>query len=186
MPVLLRAPATPHAPELLLRPWRDADADALVEVYRDPVLRRWTSRPVTDARDARRWVFRSRQGWATHRRFSFAVVQPQPDGGDRLAAHVLVKEVLPGRACAEVGYWTAAWARGRGVAPRAVDAVTRWAFGRFAAVGLTRLELLHQVDNPASCRVAEKCGYLLQEVVAARPPFPRDGHRHVRWAAPAS
>ncbi|MBM0237448.1 GNAT family N-acetyltransferase [Micromonospora sp. ATA32] len=96
-----------------------------------------------------------------------------------------LKEVVPGRPAAEVGYWTAAPARGRGVAPRALEAVTGWAFTRFAAAGLTRLELLHQVDNPASCRVAEKAGYRFEEVLPARPPFPRDGHRHVRSSSPA-
>jgi RimJ/RimL family protein N-acetyltransferase len=61
-----------------------------------------------------------------------------------------------------------------------VDAVSAWAFSRFAAGGLARLELLHQVDNAASCRVAQKSGYVFEEVLPARPPFPRDGHRHVR------
>ncbi|WP_229401568.1 GNAT family N-acetyltransferase [Micromonospora okii] len=184
MPVILRAPATAHHPGLLLRPWCDTDVAALVEAHRDPVLRRRVRRPIADARDARRWMARSRQGWAADRRFDFAVVEPQPHGGDRLVATVVVKEVLPGRAHAEVGYWTAAWARGRGVAPRAVEAVTGWAFARFAAAGLTRLELLHEVDNTASCRVAEKAGYLFEEVLPAREPFPHDGHRHVRRAPP--
>ncbi|MCX4472381.1 GNAT family N-acetyltransferase [Micromonospora sp. NBC_01655] len=182
MPVLLRAPATAHRPELALRPWCDADIAELIEVYRDPELRRWVSHPVDDVDGARRWVTRSRQGWAAGSRFSFAVLEPQPAAADRLVATVVLKNVLPGREHAEVGYWTAAWARGRGVAPRAVETVTGWAFARFAAAGLTCLELLHQVDNLASCRVAEKTGYLFQEVLPARAPFPRDGHRHVRRA----
>lgn len=179
MPIVLRAAATPTAPGLLLRPWRDDDADALLAAYQDPVLRSWTRYPVTTPADARMFLRRSRQGWAAGRRFSFAVLEPTPDG-ERLVANVVLKEVAPGRPYAEVGYWTAAPARGRGIAPRAVDAVSAWAFARFAATGLTRLELLHQVDNPASCRVAEKSGYVFQEVLPARPPFPRDGHRHVR------
>ncbi|SCF12145.1 Protein N-acetyltransferase, RimJ/RimL family [Micromonospora haikouensis] len=184
MSVLLRAPATPHHPELELRPWRDGDIPELIEVYRDPVLRHWTRHPVDDARAAHRWMVRSRQGWAAGRRFAFAVREPRRDGGDCLVATVVLKDVLPGRPHAEVGYWTAAWARGRGVAPRAVQAVTDWAFTRFAATGLTRLDLLHQVDNTASCRVAEKAGYPFQETLPARAPFPRDGHRHARHAAP--
>jgi hypothetical protein len=47
---------------------------------------------------------------------------------------------------------TAARARGRGVAHRALQALTDWAFTAFPGDGLTRLELLHQVDNTASCR----------------------------------
>ena len=47
MSIVLSAPATPTAPALLLRPWRDGDAGALIEAYRDPVLRAWTRHPVT-------------------------------------------------------------------------------------------------------------------------------------------
>lgn len=177
---MLHAAPTATAPGLLLRPWRDDDADALLAAYRDPVLRSWTRYPVSTMADAAEFLRRSRQGWAAERRFSFAVLEPWPGGGERLVANVVLKDVTPGRPYAEVGYWTAAPARGRGVAPRAVAAVTEWAFARFAAGGLTRLELLHQVDNPASCRVAQKSGYAFQEVLPARPPFPRDGHRHVR------
>ncbi|MFC4017375.1 GNAT family N-acetyltransferase [Micromonospora sp. GCM10011542] len=174
----LRAPATPSAPELVLRPWREDDLDALLEAYRDPVLRRWTRQPVTDPAQARQWLDRARQDWDSGRRLSFAVLTDDDDG-PRLVANVALKKVAPGRPAAEVGYWTAAPARGRGVAPRAVTAVSRWAFDRFAADGLRRLELLHQVDNPASCRVAEKSGYRFQEVLPAQPPYPRDGHLHV-------
>ncbi|WP_328347001.1 GNAT family N-acetyltransferase [Micromonospora sp. NBC_00421] len=179
MSVTLRAAPTPTAPGLVLRCWRDDDVDALVQVYRDPELRARTRHPLTTPTQARQWVADNRQGWAARRRFSFAVCEPTP-GGERLVACVLLKDVVPGRPDAEVGYWTAGPARGRGVAPRAVDTVSRWAFTRFTATGLRRLELLHQVDNPASCRVAQKSGYAFVEVLPARPPFPRDGHRHVR------
>lgn len=54
---------------------------------------------------------------------------------------------------------TAAHARGRGVASRALEALTNWAFDAFEADGLERLELLHQVDNLTSCRVAQKSRY---------------------------
>ncbi|MFJ1589697.1 GNAT family N-acetyltransferase [Kitasatospora albolonga] len=78
---------------------------------------------------------------------------------------------------------TAAWARGRGVAPRAPEALTAWGFAAFAEEGPVRLELLHQVDNVASCRVAEKSGYAFAELLDALPPeFPLDGHLQVREA----
>ncbi|MGK5672847.1 GNAT family N-acetyltransferase [Micromonospora sp. URMC 106] len=174
---MLRAPGTPTLPELVLRPWRDDDADALVTVYRDPVLRRWTRAPVTTTTQARQFVAAAHRDWDDGCRFSFAVIEPGP-AGETLVAQVVLKNVAEDRDDAEVGYWTAAPARGRGIAPHALQAVTGWAFARFA--GLRRLDLMHQIDNPASCRVAEKAGYRFQEVLPARPPFPRDGHRHSR------
>ncbi|MFC3502877.1 GNAT family N-acetyltransferase [Micromonospora krabiensis] len=182
MSSILRAPARASAPELILRPWRDDDRDALLTAYQDPVLLRWTRFHVTSPADADRWLAQRRQGWADGSAFSFAVLEPDTEAGERLVANVVLKQVTPGRPDAEVGYWTAAPARGRGVAGRALDAMSRWAFARFGDTGLARLELLHQVDNAASCRVAEKTGFRFQEVLPARPPFPRDGHRHVRRA----
>ncbi|WP_328307892.1 GNAT family N-acetyltransferase [Streptomyces sp. NBC_00442] len=82
----------------------------------------------------------------------------------------------------EIGYWTMPHARGRGIAPRVVEALSTWAFDTFAAQGLHRLELIHQVDNLASCRVAEKSGYRLDRILPAYPPYPMDGHIHVRDA----
>ncbi|GII81601.1 acetyltransferase [Sphaerisporangium rufum] len=175
MTVTLRTEAGPDAPALVLRPWTGADVAALIEVYRDPVLRRFTRVPVTGEAEARRWIAAQHEGWAGGHRRSFATWE-----GDRLVANVVLKNVDPGGGSAEVGYWTAAEARGRGVAPRALDALCRWAFG---GLGLRRLDLRHQVDNPASCRVAGKCGFPLVEVVPASPPFPLDGHLHVRWRA---
>ena len=97
--------------------------------------------------------------------------------------NMVLKEVTPGKSAVEVGYWTVAHARGRGVAPRALNAVSDWAFDTLAADGLERLELLHQVDNVASCRVAEKGRYEFDSVLPAAPPsFPRDGHLHIRRA----
>ncbi|WP_026819629.1 GNAT family N-acetyltransferase [Arthrobacter castelli] len=53
-------------------------------------------------------------------------------------------------------YWLSASARGRGYAAYALAAVSDWAFAR----GLFRLELGHRVNNPASCGVARRAGFM--------------------------
>ncbi|WP_078883908.1 GNAT family N-acetyltransferase [Streptomyces sp. NRRL S-340] len=178
----LDAPATATAPALLLRPWEPADAAPLAELYRDEALRRFLSHSLTDEADAARWIEQQRQGREAGGRFAFAVVESAaPHAAGRLVGHAVVKGVAPGSPAAEVGYWTAAHARGRGVAPRALEALTGWAFAAFAAQGLTRLELVHQADNTASCRVAHKCAYELTGTLPAAPPaHPLDGHVHTR------
>ena len=180
--VVLHADATPSAAALLLRPWCAKDVAALVEVFRDPVLRQWTSSVVENEADAARWVRGQERGWSAGERFGFAVLETRSGPADgQLVGHVVLKEAVAGRPSAEVGYWTAAHARGRGVAPRALEALSGWAFDALGADGLERLELLHQVDNPASCRVAHKSGYNLDGVLPAAPPsFPREGHLHIR------
>ncbi|MEU1286217.1 GNAT family N-acetyltransferase [Kitasatospora sp. NPDC005856] len=160
---------------LLLRPFEDADAPALIEAYRDETLRRFTRTPVDDAEQAAHWLRLQCEGRAAGTRYAFAVL-----AAGELVGNVVLKRGAPGGERAEVGYWTAGPARGRGVAPRALEALTAWAFATFAGDGLVRLDLLHEGDNHASCRVAEKSGYPLTEIVPAFPPYPLDGHRHSR------
>ncbi|MFI8849959.1 GNAT family N-acetyltransferase [Streptomyces sp. 891-h] len=174
--------ATPSAPALVLRPWGPADTADLVELYQDDALRRWTSSAVHDEASAAQWIDEQQRGWETGDRFGFAIVESRTAGGDgRVTGHVVLKNVIPGSSSAEVGYWTAAHARGRGVAPRALRALTEWAFTAFPGDELTRLELLHQVDNTASCRVAQKCRFALTALLPSAPPaYPLAGHLHVR------
>nr|WSX52999.1 GNAT family N-acetyltransferase [Streptomyces sp. NBC_00974] len=188
----LRVAATAARAGLVLRPWGAGDAEALVEVHRDPSMRRWLTRPLDGTEDARRWLEEQRLGWETGDRLGFAVREAASPGAREGSyegppvAGVVLKRTAEHPGAAEAGYWTAAPARGRGVASRALEAVVAWAFEAFAAEGpdrLDRLELLHQVDNLASCRVADKAGFRFDRVLPAFPPsFPLDGHLHVRRA----
>jgi RimJ/RimL family protein N-acetyltransferase len=56
----------------------------------------------------------------------------------------------------EAAYWVRPHVRGRGVAPRALDALAEWAFTQ---IGLHRIDLEHSTANPASCRVAVKAHF---------------------------
>jgi RimJ/RimL family protein N-acetyltransferase len=170
--VTLTVPPTGSVGELTLRPWDGQDVQALIEVYQDPLLRQWTV-PVTDAHEARQWLDREDRGWRTGERLSFKVEE-----GTHLVANVVLKLTRREHAHAEVGYWTTADGRGRGIAPRALDALSTWAFATFA--GVTRLAALHDVRNPASCRVAEKAGYRFDRALPGPPPSTDRGHLHVR------
>ncbi|MFB7100875.1 GNAT family N-acetyltransferase [Streptomyces hydrogenans] len=182
--VLLTVDASPAGPSLVLRPWEREDAAALVGIWRDPALRRWTSTAVEDEADAVRWVREQERGWTSGERFGFAVLEGRADPGSAgaVVGNVVLKGAVAGAASAEVGYWTAAHARGRGVASRSLEAMTRWAFDTFGGDGLQRLDLLHQADNVGSCGVARKAGYAFDRILPASPPaFPLDGHLHARF-----
>jgi len=62
----------------------------------------------------------------------------------------------------ELGYIVPAWARGRGVASEILRSLTVWAFGD---VGAMRAYLIIDVENRASERVAERCGYVREGVM---------------------
>jgi len=73
---------------------------------------------------------------------------------------------------AELGYIVAAHATGRGVATAALGLMTRWAFDE---IGMQRLTLTIDVDNPASKRVAERCAYTREGVL--RSTYFKQGRR---------
>ncbi|MEU9090161.1 GNAT family N-acetyltransferase [Streptomyces sp. NPDC048428] len=169
-----------RAGSLVLRPWLPGDLTVLLDAYRDPAIQAGSRAPVADEEAAARWLHDQEEGRASGLRHSFAVVDTAL--GDGPVGNVVLVHPAPGSGPAEVGYWTAAHARGRGIAPQALEALTGWAFTAFAGDGLVTLDLLHEVDNEASCRVAEKAGYGFVEVLPARPPWPREIHRHARRA----
>ena len=201
----LRRPAAGRQPALILRPWRAADIPALAaEMSLEyPTAGMWSrpdERPVrtelpggtqrrtgpADERDAARWLASQARGWRDGDRLSFAVLEADEAGGCVLAGTVGLKNrVETGRIgereTAEIGYWTAVAARGRGIAPAAVRAVTDWVFDAFAGDSLRQIMLVHDIDNPASCRVAEKARYPFLELSPANPPhWFTDGHIHLR------
>jgi [ribosomal protein S5]-alanine N-acetyltransferase len=63
------------------------------------------------------------------------------------------------RVSAEIGYWLGREWWGQGIATRAVRAMTDWAFNTFT---LERIQAGIFETNPASGRVLEKAGYLLE------------------------
>jgi RimJ/RimL family protein N-acetyltransferase len=180
---VLIAAGTATSPRLLLRPWREEDIPAMVAAYRDPVMRRWLRHLVNTADEARDVVEARRADWAAGTCFSFAVLLAEPGMPAELAGSVSIRGLDDSAVAGEVGYWIAAPGRGRGIAARAVDAVCEWAFRLPRRRPLERLELLHSVGNPASCRVAEKSGFSFAAVLPPLlPDFPDDGHLHIRLA----
>jgi RimJ/RimL family protein N-acetyltransferase len=182
--VVLRSAESGHGLALLLRPWGAQDIPGLLDIYRDPVMRQSSRNPILTEPDAIRWLEVQQHGWTDGGRLSFAVLDGERGNeAGRVLGNVVLKGWQAGSDVAEVGYWTAAAARNRGIASQAVEMLTAWAFESFGARGLQRVELLHQEDNLASCRVAQKSGYALIDVLPAEPPaFPAAGHRHARYS----
>lgn len=177
---MIQVPGTDTAPTLTLRPWLDRDIPTLVKAHADPAMRRWLLRHIDDENQARDALEAQEEDWADRIRFVFAVTSA--DDPDPIAS-VSIRRILKAPDAAEVGYWTAAEARGRSVAARSVQAVLRWAAEQWAAdeVPVSRFELIHTVGNDASCRVAHKLGFeLAEQLPPFLPKFPYPGHLHVR------
>ncbi|PWU44952.1 N-acetyltransferase [Micromonospora globispora] len=168
------------APGLRLRRWRHEDAPAVLAALNEPAIARWNSQDVTDLTRAAAWI-RWRADWSSGTRMSLAITDAA-DG--RLLGGASLNQIHHGNA--SIGYWTAAAARGRGVASAAAAALTAWGF---ADLGLHRIELCHAVANPASCRVADRAGYRLEGTLRESHLYGDgrryDEHLHARLATDA-
>ncbi len=136
----------------------------------DPEMLRFTRIPEPVPADfTETWFERYERGKADGTRMNFAIV----DGAERALVGFAVAPVIDtAAATAELGYGVAGWARGRGVATAALRELTTWAF---TELGMVRLELLIDVDNGASQRVAESCGYQFEGVL--RSVYVKPGRR---------
>jgi RimJ/RimL family protein N-acetyltransferase len=148
------APAPPLADDLIrLEPLDERfiqDFEGLVD---DPDVVRNTRVPSGPPDGfAADWIGRYTRGWADGSCAGFAILDK---GGAFQGFAAIVDLDLPARQ-GEIGYVVAREARGRGVAGRALQLVTDWAF---EGLGLDRVELRIDVANQPSIRVAERAGY---------------------------
>jgi RimJ/RimL family protein N-acetyltransferase len=163
---------------VLLRPWLESDVPQLVEACKDPEIPRWTAAPspYTQA-DAESWVRGDPlpvEPWGDRVSFCVAdVAEPE-----RLLGSMSIMRVERGYA-GEIGYWTAPWARGRGVTTRAVLVLARWAIPEF---DLRRVELVIAVDNAPSNRVAELAGFTREGVLRQYREVKGTWRDHFMWS----
>jgi RimJ/RimL family protein N-acetyltransferase len=130
--------------DVAVRPLVEADAPALADAARDPLIPYYTSVPENyTLADAEEFIGRGDN--------QFAIVDA---GTDEVLG--VVGFILMNHSKGHFGYWVGKDARGRGVATRALRLLTRWAAEEH---GLARLQLIVEPENVASIRVAEKAGF---------------------------
>lgn len=154
-------PVLPAPDRLSLRPWLPSDAATVVTAYRDPAIQFWHRRQLRTEAEARELIAAWHRQWQAETGAAWAVVRGDP--GEALG-RVSLRDVDLDTGQAEVGYWVLPAARGGGIAASAVTGLSRWALGE---LGLHRLELMHSVANPASCRVAARAGFRLEGVMVS-------------------
>lgn len=172
-------PITLTTERLVLRPLAPSDADAVHAACQDPEIQRWTEVPSPYTReDAREFVEEtSPNGWRDDSLYNFGAFTR--DGGRLVGSIGLLRLALlraPERQ-AELGYWTAKEARGRGYTVEAGEAVARWAFG---ALGVERLLWFAETGNEGSRAVARKLGFTMEGTL--RSALIHGGTRRDAWA----
>lgn len=139
--------------DFILRQWRTGDVDAVVEACQDPDTQAFVPIPRPYRReDGEQFVAQAMRAADEGRGLAFALADPSSDqllGSMTLHA---TREYLW-----HLGYWTAPWARRRGITTRAVRLLSTWAFSEYP--GLHRISLFTLVPNVYSQLVAERAGY---------------------------
>jgi RimJ/RimL family protein N-acetyltransferase len=177
---VLRRPDPPLTDGVItLRAHEQGDVDALVAICQDPAIPRWTRVPEPYTRaDALGWVAAVELEVTTGTAMNWLAV----DEHDDVVASIAVQDIRQDEGIAEIGYWVAAAARGRGIATRAVRLATDWALGE---LGLRRLEIMTHEDNTASQGVARAAGYVETGELTVSPREGLPPGRYLVFTAPA-
>jgi RimJ/RimL family protein N-acetyltransferase len=152
---------------LVLRPFTGADAPAVEAACNDPDTRRWL--PLPDPYDraaAAEWVS---EGAHREQRSGggYTLAAEDRETGRLVGSFGLHHVPRPGRA--EIGYWMAPWARGRGYA---TEATRRIAAHGFEALLLPRIQIRVAADNLASQWVAARAGFRAEGLLRGADQHP--------------
>jgi RimJ/RimL family protein N-acetyltransferase len=139
-----------------LRAHRADDAPEIVAQCQDPLTQRWTTVPVPYGTDsAREFLLECRRRWAEGSAFAFAI-----EVDERFAGTVDLRR--QGASALTVGFGLAPWARGRGVAARALRVALAWAFDALEPEVVLWSAI---AGNWASRRVAWSVGFRVEGTV---------------------
>ncbi|MBC9725593.1 GNAT family N-acetyltransferase [Streptomyces sp. TRM68367] len=146
---------------LVLRPFEEADTEALAEMMNDELVTAWTSVPQPYTEDhAHAWITDLAPAErAEGRGIVFAVDEFLTQ---RLVGIVHLKNTDWRARSSEIAYVIAPWARGEGYASEAALATAQWLFHDQK---FERLELRTAADNTASQQVAQKIGCISEGVL---------------------
>ena len=149
--------ATPvlHTARLRLRPFTDADADALFALHSDAhVLRYWDSPPWTEPAGAERFI-RMCRTMADEGTGARVAIDRASDGA--FVGWCGLTGWIPEYRSATLGYVLGEPMWGHGYATEAAHALLRWAFD---TLDLNRVQAETDTRNAASARVLEKIGFV--------------------------
>ena len=146
---------------VLVRPWRPEDASWVYETCQEEAVQRWTHIAVPyGLSDSEGFVGRyAPNQWGSRQGAAFAIVDAE--SGEGVGSVGLMVRDARSRV-GEAGYWLSEAATGRGLTSRALGLLSTWSFSEGQMV---RLELLIEIDNAASRKVAERTGYSLEGIM---------------------
>ena len=145
---------TIHTKRLTLRPFVVSDTEAMYENWAsDPEVVRYLTWPIHSSADATRALLESWcANYAQPDYYQWAI---QPDGTDEVIGSIAAVKINEHTGCITIGYCLGQKWWGQGYMPEALSALIRFFFNEVCA---NRIEAQHDLNNPKSGRVMQKCG----------------------------
>ena len=152
--------------ELLLRPLERGDREAMYAAVMESIetVSPWLPwcHPGYSIAETESFIELCITAWMQQAHFPLAIFESQ---GGRYLGGTGVNHIDRQNRLGSVGYWVRRSAMGRGIAPKAVRLVARFAF---ETLQLSRIEIAARPENHASRRVAEKSGAKLETIARNR------------------
>lgn len=149
-----------------IRPYQFSDIREMVSATREssnevyPWLE-WCT-PDYSLEEAETWIRGQREAWAAQREFEFVIIDTDTRA---FLGGVGLNHLHPTDRFANLGYWVRTGNTGKGIATAAVRLAARFAFEQ---TDLERLEIVVNLRNIASQRVAEKAGARKEGILRRR------------------
>lgn len=154
---------TRHTPRLTLRRMTMHDADDVFAYSKDPLVAEhvlWDAQ--TSVQDARAYLRYMLRQYRLNLPASWGIIHKEDK---RLIGTIGFMSYSQDNNSAEVGYSLAREYWGQGLGTEALEACLHYAI---FDMGLHRVEAQHELDNPASGRVMQKCGMVEEGVLRER------------------
>jgi RimJ/RimL family protein N-acetyltransferase len=152
--------------QVVLRRWRMSDLDALERTIRESAehLVPWMPWAADRGRpQTAEFLARSQEEWVTGEAFAYAITSE-----DAVIGSCGIMRRI-GEGGLDIGYWIHPEWTGRGLVTMAASALVRQGF---QLAGVDRIEIHHDVANPASGAVARRLGFAEVERRQAPPEGP--------------
>lgn len=149
-----------------IRPFQPSDVDLLFAAARESLneLSPWMPwcHPDYSIEDSKSWVMSRGTAWEKGEEYSFMIFEIKSGA---FLGGVGLHHIDKLDRCANLGYWVRTCRAGQGIAPAAVRFIAQFGFQQ---LNLNRLEIIIDVGNKPSQRVAEKVGAQREGILRKR------------------